>query len=69
MVWFIALFLVILIFLIAYLYYVAGLKQGQVDALNGIQRYVLIEFEDGTRQYRSKSELKSLKPHKIIQNI
>jgi len=28
-----------------------GYKQGQVDALNGIQKYKLIEFPDGTRDY------------------
>jgi hypothetical protein len=28
-----------------------GYKHGQIDALNGIQKYKLIEFSDGTRDY------------------
>lgn len=28
-----------------------GYRNGQIDALNGIQNYKLIEFSDGTRDY------------------
>jgi len=31
--------------------YGSGYEKGQVDALNGIQKYKLIEFPDGTREY------------------
>jgi len=43
-----------------------GYKKGQIDYKNGIDKFTLIEFEDGTREYYKKSELKDLKVHKEI---
>lgn len=34
--------------------YESGYEKGQIDALNGIQKYRLIEFKDGTREYHKE---------------
>ena len=52
--------------LISNIRYQEGYKNGQSDALSGKQKYRLVEFEDGTREYRKESELKDLITHKII---
>ena len=44
-----------------------GYKDGQIDAMNGKQGYVLIEFEDGSREYYDKDDISKLKePYKVI---
>lgn len=52
--------------MIDWLSYAKGYKRGQIDALNGKFDFVLIEFEDGTRHWYRKKELKDLIDYKII---
>lgn len=50
--------------------YESGYEKGQIDALNGIQKYRLIEFKDETREYCKEPKpsdfVKEYKDFKII---
>lgn len=46
--------------------YEEGYKDGMIKAMKE-NDYVLVEFEDGGREYRKKSELKDLVAHKVVE--